>query len=289
MNNIVEFYREHWRADGYGTDVSDEFQIEIFRSMFPGYEDKVRTHVDDFDRVLDAGCGDGTAALAFFGEVWHRIEYTGLEPSGISPAYDNFTMHGKKQNIRLLDRSILANKFDDGHFNWVFCVGVLHYLDDMQAGLIELTRVLKPGGRMVLWVYKKQPPIREMTDQYLRSYFSAMSPENARKAIEGLTRLGMELGGIKSKLYIENIPELGIEAGEYTVQKFFYYYIMKLFYHSNLPFERHVTNNWNAFYPSPVTFTEPRQFRTMLAALQLEPETFNTKGNGIAVIARKAS
>jgi len=288
-NNIGKFYPAHWQAEGYGTEQSDAFQKEIFRNMFPGYEDYVRNNSEDFDRVLDVGCGDATAAIAFFGEVWQRLSYTGIDPSGVLPAYENLRRHGKydERLTRIVQTDMFA--FDDYHsqWNWVFCVGVLHYLDDMQRGLERLAALLRPGGTMVLWVYRKQKPIRELTDNYLRSYFSAMSPENARKAIEGLTNLGMSLGAIKERLHIEDIPELGIEAGEYSLHEFFYYFIMKLFYHPKLPFERHVVNNWNAFYPSPVTFVEPGRLHNMLTDLRLECELFHEHGNGIGVIAVK--
>lgn len=288
-SNIGKFYPAHWQAEGYGTEQSDAFQKEIFRNMFPGYEDYVRNHSDDFDRVLDVGCGDATAAIAFFGEVWQRLSYTGIDPSGVLPAYENLRRHGRydERLTRIVQSDMFKFKSGHNHWNWVFCVGVLHYLDDMQRGLERLANLARPGGHLVLWVYKKQPPIRELTDDYLRSYFSAMSPESARKAIKGLTNLGMSLGAIKDKLFIEDIPELGIRAGEYSVQEFFYYYIMKLFYHPDLPWERHVTNNWNAYYPNPVTFIEPRTLRTMLVNLGMDIRVWNEKGNGIAVIATK--
>ena len=294
-SNIGQFYPAHWAADGYGTDESDKFQREIFRSMFPGYKAYVEDHVEDGARILDAGSGDATAATAFFGSVWDRINYYGIDAAGVLPAYENLRRSGRYDERRVvLKQTSFMEPMEVANFDWVFCVGVLHYLTDMAAGIARLTELLRPGGTMVLWVYKKQPPIRELTDNYLRSYFSAMSPENARKAIEGLTYLGREIGRVSqlvSKegwgLELDDIPELGIQQGSYTVHEFFYYFIMKLFYHPDLPFSRHVTNNWNAFYPNPVEFIEPGILHNILTKLRLECELFHEHGNGIGVIAVK--
>lgn len=46
--------------------------------------------------------------------------------------------------------------FGDNCFDVVFCVGVLHHIDNIEEALQELWRVLKPQGRLVLWVYGKE-------------------------------------------------------------------------------------------------------------------------------------
>lgn len=46
--------------------------------------------------------------------------------------------------------------FQNNFFDLVFCVGVLHHIDKMEEALNELWRVLKPGGKIVLWVYGKE-------------------------------------------------------------------------------------------------------------------------------------
>ena len=100
--------------------------------------------------------------------------------------------------------------------------------------------------------------------------------------------LGIALGELKQTIVIpEDIPVLEIKAGTYELQRFFYYHFMKLFYNPELPFTRHVVNNWNAYFPGHVLFHSVNEIRGMVTAAGLEFELFNDQGNGIALIARK--
>ncbi|MEW6689055.1 MAG: class I SAM-dependent methyltransferase [Pseudomonadota bacterium] len=41
-------------------------------------------------------------------------------------------------------------QIDDGAFDCIFCSGVLEHVDDLQAGFDEMTRILAPGGTLLL-------------------------------------------------------------------------------------------------------------------------------------------
>lgn len=45
---------------------------------------------------------------------------------------------------------------DDGSFDCVFCSGVLEHVDDPQAAMAEIERVLRPGGLLLLGVPFRQ-------------------------------------------------------------------------------------------------------------------------------------
>ncbi len=45
----------------------------------------------------------------------------------------------------------------DGRFSCVFCSGVLEHVDDFPAALSEITRILSPGGVLLLGVPFRQP------------------------------------------------------------------------------------------------------------------------------------
>lgn len=288
QKDMADFYDLHWKLPGaYDNEASDAFQLELFHVMFPGFEKLVEREVKPGANVLDVGCGSGVAGRAFFGRVFDKINYVGVDmSSAIEQARDDYERLG--YNVGLLQAELNTLPFSSETFDFVFCPGVLHYTIDMQEAIQSLARVLKRGGRFASWIYKRQKPIRHLTDDYIRSVISQMAPQDGFEAVKPLTKLGMALGQIKEELDIpEDIPFLGIKKGKYNLQRFFYYHIMKLFYNPELPFQRHVVNNWNAYYPKHVQFLPPEQIKSFFETLNFRFEIWNEEGNGIAVIAVK--
>ena len=62
---------------------------------------------------------------------------------------------------------------------------------------------------------------------------------------------------------------------------------MKLFYNPELPFQRHVVNNWNAYYPKHVLFLPAAEIRSCFDAIGFKFEIWNEEGNGVSLIAVK--
>jgi SAM-dependent methyltransferase len=89
-------------------------------------------------RVLDAGSGDGSiAALVAAPEV------VCLDQS--QAAVDAACARG----LEAVRGDIAALPFADGEFDAVMCNWTLYHLPDLDRGVSELARVLRPGGRMV--------------------------------------------------------------------------------------------------------------------------------------------
>jgi arsenite methyltransferase len=288
QQDMADFYDLHWKLPGaYDNEASDTFQLDLFHVMFPGFENIVAREVAKDANVLDVGCGSGVAGRAFFGKVFDRINYVGVDmSSAIEQAREDYKRLG--MNVGLVQAELNTLPFAPGTFDFVFCPGVLHYTIDMKEAIGSLAKMLKPGGRFVSWIYKRQKPIRHLTDAYIRSVISAMEPEEGFEAVKPLTKLGIALGQIKEEIDIpEDIPFLDIKKGKYNLQRFFYYHIMKLFYNPELPFQRHVVNNWNAYYPKHVLFLPAAEIRSFFEELGFRFEIWNEEGNGVALIAVK--
>ncbi len=288
QKGLADFYDTHWKLpDAYDSKESDDFQTEIFRVMFPGFEAKVASQVKPGAIVLDAGCGSGAAARAYFTGQFDRLTYVGAD---MSAAIEQAKVDFARQSIDvgLVQAEINKLPFKDGIFDFVFCPGVLHYTLDMKQAISSLAAKLRPGGRFVTWIYKRQKPVRQLTDDYIRSVVSKMRPEEAFEAMKPLTKLGIALGELKQEITVpEDIHILGIKTGRYDVQRFFYYHVMKLFYNPSLSFTRHVVNNWNAYYPAHVLFLPSDEIKGFFVAAGMKIEESNEQGNGISIIAVK--
>ena len=102
--------------------------------------------------VFDMGCGSGryTIALASYG-----CEYvTGCDigAQGLVVGSKVARKLGLK-NIFFEVGNVLDLKYVDGSFDFIFCNGVLHHTSNMEKGLSELYRVLKPNGKAFLYLY----------------------------------------------------------------------------------------------------------------------------------------
>jgi len=93
------------------------------------------------DRVLDACCGTGDLALAALVRAPHVV---GLDFS--ERMLDR--ARAKSADVEWVQGDVLALPFEDESFDAVTVGFGVRNVDDLEAGLRELRRVLRPGGRV---------------------------------------------------------------------------------------------------------------------------------------------
>ena len=99
---------------------------------------------------LDAGCGSGRYSVALAIHGASKITAVDVSSTGLETARNN----AKEFNqIQFQQASVLDLPFPDESFDLVWCAGVLMITSDFDKGLTELTRVLKPNGKLFLLVY----------------------------------------------------------------------------------------------------------------------------------------
>lgn len=223
----------------------------------------------------------------FFRDVFGSVDYVGIDMSlAIEQAKKEFAARGLAAEF--IQSDIESVPLRDGSVDVIFCPCVLHYTTSIARSVAAMKRVLKKGGSIVAWVYRQQKPVRQLTDKLRRDHFSRMAPEEAFKEMESLTKFGMALGEASVRINVpEDVPVLGIEKGEYDLQRLLYYHFMKLFYNPALTFTRHNVNNWNAYYPSNVLFPSEEELKADFTGNGMDVVYFNPHGNGISVVARK--
>jgi ubiquinone/menaquinone biosynthesis C-methylase UbiE len=113
------------------------------------------------DRVLDLGCGIGNILIA----LAERTDFS-HPPVGVDVSADlirigeheiaRAAMHDR---IRLQVAPATRLPFEDGSFDVVLTSHVLKHLDDeaLLTSFREVARVLRPGGRFLLWEFEKSP------------------------------------------------------------------------------------------------------------------------------------
>jgi ubiquinone/menaquinone biosynthesis C-methylase UbiE len=105
-------------------------------------------HVQSTDRVLDVATGTGHTAFAFAPHV-REVIATDVTPEMLGEGEKLKVERGiSNVEFRIADAHDLP--FDDESFDVVTCRRAAHHFVDVGRALREMTRVLKPGGRLVI-------------------------------------------------------------------------------------------------------------------------------------------
>lgn len=102
------------------------------------------------ERILDVGCGPGFYLAELLERVGPGGHATGVDTSAPMLAIAARRVEGH-ENVELLRAPATSLPFDAGSFDGAISVQVLEYVDDVALALAELHRVLRPGGRLVVW------------------------------------------------------------------------------------------------------------------------------------------
>ena len=121
-----------WWIDGFTNGVDPEYEEQII----PMAVDELA----GFTRILDVGCGDGQIARA--------LAQQGSEVLGIDPTQ----MHIDIANERAGGPTYLLGgatqlPVEDGSMDAVVACLVFEHIDEMDAAVAEVARVLRPGGQ----------------------------------------------------------------------------------------------------------------------------------------------
>lgn len=270
------------KRDTFDSDASRE---RVREWLVERYGDLSWLYERDQPLVLDAGCGAALSALELFDIP--RIRYVGVDISdAVDVAAQRFAERGLSGSF--MQASITDLPFAEQTFDAIFSEGVLHHTDSTRGALLALAPLLKPGGKFMFYVYRKKGPIREFTDDYVRDRLQSMPPQEAWKAMEPLTRLGISLGELDAEIDIpEPIDLLGIPAGRISVQRLFYWHVAKMFYRPDMTFDEanHINFDWYA--PTNAHRQSPEEVRQWCEESGLTIEREVVEDAGITIVARR--
>jgi len=275
---------------GFGSDAMQEKVSSwiLERYGFASGE-AMRDHFARRERILDAGCGAGLATSTWLGQGWRRdeSEFVGVD---ISAAID--TAYERLQAIEgtsFVQADILALPFAPSSFDLVFSEGVLHHTPSTEAAFKALARLLRPGGEIMIYVYRRKAPGREYIDDYVREQIAGLPPEEAWERLRPLTRLGQALAELDTEVEVpEDVELLGIRKGVYDVQRLVYWHFAKLFWNPTMTFEENNHVNFDWYHPRYAHRHTEDEMRGWFADCGLEISRFDAQEAGFTVRATLA-
>jgi ubiquinone/menaquinone biosynthesis C-methylase UbiE len=112
--------------------------------------------------VLEVGCGQGVDSIELCRSLAPGGRYLGLDysPRSVEVADANAALLRAQLRVRPDYRVGNAERLElpDAGFDAVVSIGVLHHTADEAAGVAEIHRVLKPGGKAYVVLYRKPSP-----------------------------------------------------------------------------------------------------------------------------------
>ena len=130
----------------------------LFRDRYRAIATAIAAEVPAGSRLLDAGCGPGEV-LSMLATLAPEIETTGLDLDAAmieraerkADRVDRADRSGSRRRPTYVVADAASMPFPDDSFDVVVSSFAVHHWPDRQAGLAEMMRVLRPGGRAIIW------------------------------------------------------------------------------------------------------------------------------------------
>jgi SAM-dependent methyltransferase len=135
------------------------WEWNTYAEILPEYEEQFRrwtVHLRPEDwqgqTFLDVGCGMGRNSF------W-PMQYGARE--GVAIDIDDRSLVNARRNlarfpsVQVLHASAYDLPFED-QFDIAFSIGVIHHLEFPERALARITCAVRPGGRVLIWVYGKE-------------------------------------------------------------------------------------------------------------------------------------
>ena len=146
--SVAQLYARAWTTYGESTYDHSVGLIEqrLRRSGFDEafFRDKV---------CFDGGCGTGRASIAMAKAGARRVVAVDLSEASLEYLRRTATRY-RLSNIEVVQQDVTdLGRFETGSFDFVFSNGVLHHTPAPERGLAEHFRILRPGGKLWLYLY----------------------------------------------------------------------------------------------------------------------------------------
>ena len=132
--------------------------------------------------ILDFGSGEGITADHYAADNF----VTAVEPS------DEMLANAWKDHeyTQIIGDISALSVFDDNSFDFIICHNVLEYIDDKQAVICELVRVLKPNGKISIVKHNRAGRVMQMA-------VLLDDMEKANALLDGKNSMASKFGAIR--------------------------------------------------------------------------------------------
>ncbi|MBS1590133.1 MAG: methyltransferase domain-containing protein [Bacteroidetes bacterium] len=154
-------YKLFWNLDqskslhyGYWDATTQNFHEALINSNKKLAE---RAHISQLDSVLDAGCGVGGSTVWLAKTLGCQVYGVSLSEKQIKQAKLYAIQEGVDSLTHFSVQDFTATHFPSDSFSVVWAIETICHANNKADFLREAMRILKPGGRLILFDFFKQP------------------------------------------------------------------------------------------------------------------------------------
>ena len=156
-----------YALDGEQAKIAHHFNVTAhhYAQTMDASDGRAQAILEDvkaYDRVLDAGCGNGRyAVLVSQHQPTAQVHAVDISAEMLKAIPSE--IHTRQSTIQSLP-------YPDGHFDVVFCVEALEHAPNPAAAIKEFSRVLKPNGRLLI-IDKNQAKLGQLKIEAWEQWF----------------------------------------------------------------------------------------------------------------------
>jgi len=126
-------------------------------------------------QILDVATGTGDVALMTY-KMLHPEKITGVDisPGMLQMGREKITRAGLSEKIELRQADSAALPFEDNSFDAITVAFGVRNFQDLEKGLSEMRRVLKPGGKLIVLEFSR--PRNVVFKGLYRFYMNVVTP-----------------------------------------------------------------------------------------------------------------
>jgi SAM-dependent methyltransferase len=236
-----------YQSGGLNAFDSDTIRWIHTRNGFSGIE-KFASYLGQYNSILDAGCGNGRILGLLHDVLSKEHNLIGVDLAAADVAKINVGSKG----IQIFQGDLTDKRTLEQipQPDFIYCQEVLHHTSDPLGSFSNLSELLAPGGEIAIYVYKKKAPVREFTDDFVRTLISDMSHDEAMELTKDFAEFGKALSNVNVSVEVPDLRLLGIEAGSYPIQRLLYHFFVKCYWNPELSDEDNNMINFDWYHPS---------------------------------------
>jgi len=184
QDGVLQFLDDHASTNAFGFQWNEHAKTQLDSHSGLSISGDRLFGVSSWDTdlhgqvILEAGSGAGrfTEILAKTGALLYTFDAS-------SATKANAERHGALKNVHVFRSSIFDLPFKDREFDKVICLGVLQHTKNPREAFRALTKQVRPGGEIVIDVYRKDFKAGLQWKYVLRSITRRMNQERLYKLV----------------------------------------------------------------------------------------------------------